>query len=262
MGIFDFNSGKKISTSRARGKPPLFGNYGYQKHAKNTRIKDSVGFNKKVRDVHWDKLMQKTGKANFKTRSGEVVGKRESKKIVADMIKKADYRGLSGQQIKKKLVRDHGMKYKDAGIIARAATYYYHEPEIVGPTRKEIEEQERLERKRKERNVLMSVMSREDEEGTVGSFRDRRNAKNAIKSSVESEDSSRLGVEQRKYKIGSKEFSEGDFRGRKMPRASATDQADSAAVAGGYGVKTPDKLGKIGRSTEGVAPLGFRKGVK
>jgi len=264
MGIFDFNSGKKITTSRDRGKPPLFGNYGYQKHAKSTRIKDSVVFNKKVRDVHWDKLMQKTGKANFKTRSGEIIGKRESKKIITDMIKKAGYRGLSGQQIKNKLVREHGMRYSDAGTIARVATYHYYEPEIVGPTWKEIKEQEKMERKRRERNVLEAVIGREREEGAVDTFHDRRNAKNIIKSSMEGEDSSRLNIKQREYKVVSAKegVSTGDFRGRKTPRVSASGQANAAAVAGGYGAKVPDKLGNVGRKLGGVAPLGFKKGIK
>ncbi len=111
------------------GKPPTFGNYGFTKHADKTRITGGkVGFSNKVSNVKWDKMMQNTGKSTFKTRSGEAIKARETKEMVAKMVAKAGGRGLSGKQIKQKLVRDHGMKYKDAGDIARAATYHYFEP--------------------------------------------------------------------------------------------------------------------------------------
>ncbi|RLC38771.1 hypothetical protein DRH27_01430 [Candidatus Falkowbacteria bacterium] len=248
MGIIDFVSGKKITVSQARGKPPLFQGYNYQKHAKNTRIKDSIGFNKKVSDVRWNKLMQKTGQANFKTKGGEVIDRGEAKKMVASMIKKSDFKGLSGQQIKKKLVREHGMRYSDAGTIARAATYHYYDPPAEGPTWKEIKAQEKQDRKRKERNVLMSVMSREDEEGVVDRFRDRRNAKNAIKRDIEGETSERINAKNMEYGIAAlsnEAVSTGDFRGRKTPRASAADMVGAAAVAGGIGAKEMNKSGKV-----------------
>ena len=118
------------------GKPPSFGKFGFTKHAHKTRVSGGkVGFFNKVK---WDKMMQNSGRSTFKTRSGDVVKARATKKIVAEMIEKAGGRGLSGKQIKQKLVRDHGMKYKDAGDIARAATYHYYEPPPEGKTPAQI----------------------------------------------------------------------------------------------------------------------------
>lgn len=216
------------------GKPPTFGNFGFTKHAHKTRVTGGkTGFSNKVSNVKWDKMMQNSGRSTFKTRGGETIKARETKTIVAEMVAKAGGRGLSGKQIKQKLVRDHGMKYKDAGDIARAATYHYYEP----PPDDGISPEDAL------RNVRASIQSGKMAKGikndSMGArLKDKKKRGGATQAS-DVEDYSRLGIsdeEGHQASVGGQVISLDDARKKK--EASANTQSGEESTFGQSGKET------------------------
>lgn len=140
MGIiFDFSTGKKITPQQASAKPPIFGRYGFQRHAKKTKITGGkVGFHNKITNVAWDKTVRQSGKNVFTTKDGKKMTAKQVKQEVGELVGQAGSKGISGQLLKKKLVRKLGMKYKDADIITRAATYHFYKPEGMGTSKEDI----------------------------------------------------------------------------------------------------------------------------
>lgn len=142
MGVLGFGSNPQTppSTGAKTGQRPTFGKYKFYTHAKETKIKGGkVGFFNKVSNVKWDKMMSQSGKKEFLVERGkEKVTAREMKRQVANIIEQYGGKGITGKALKVKLVRKYGMKYKDADIVARAATYQYHVPEPEGPSREDF----------------------------------------------------------------------------------------------------------------------------
>jgi len=228
------------------GKPPSFGKFGFTKHAHKTRVTGGkVGFFNKVSNVKWDKMMQNSGRSTFKTRSGEVVKARATKKIVAEMIEKAGGQGLSGKQIKQKLVRNYGMKYKDAGDIARAATYHYYEP----PPDEGISGEDRLRNVRAGRFIFEKEA--EENQGMAEKLlqgrMDKKKRRGKIKETLTSEKvyKEHLGIEGEEYR---------EYAGGEKKKVGLSDDKFSASAntpSGGQatiGQKRDEKTVGVGGS--------------
>jgi len=121
--------GKKMSLSK----------YKYAKQASDVRLKGAERFGKELSDFAAEKKFRQLGKTKFKTRGGDTIRSREIKGIVKEELKKAGIRGLSGKQLRERLVKKHGLKYEDTKDIVKAVTHHKYVPPQEGPTEAEIQ---------------------------------------------------------------------------------------------------------------------------
>ena len=224
INISSYFGGKPKQTGTP-GVKPSWHEYKFGKHASNVAIKGGkVGFFNDVSNLKWDNLLiTKSGKREFKINRGkDKITTRELKKEIGKMLEKSSGQRYTGKRLKEHLVKKMGMKYQDADLVARAATYHYYEAPPEGPSKEDIA---------RRINAIRATA------GMADNLNSKRLG-SRVKKDAEESFSTRLNVKGREYKtsaaVGSTTMSEDDVRkDGKSDYAAQDKQTGTAAIGGG-----------------------------
>ncbi len=211
----------RFATSSS-GKTVRLVNYKFQE-AKDTRLPGSVvNFQRKVSDIKFrEALKQKLAQKEILLRSGEKKDFQGIRKDVEEIIKKGSNIGLSGRQIKEKLVKKYGYSYQDAEKIVLATTHFFYSPP-----------EEELPPERVKALIRQSRMASELH-GSMATSIKKGKSRDSIKKRTK-EDYTRLGIsdkEGHKASIGGRVISFDEARASKEKAVSAQATAGGVASA-------------------------------
>ena len=224
-------------------------------HARKTKIKAGEGtFSKQVSNEKWKKMIRSGGKKEFKLLRGENKGQIlkdvDLKKEVGKILKQRAGSGITGKELKMKLVRKVGMGFKDAETIARAATLHYYEPPKEGISPKDAL---RNVRASAQSANMTKDMAKDIKESSMGAEQKKNRAKGGAAQASETAYADRLGVEGIKHKatVGGEEMETGisdkessasaNTPGGGKASVDAVEHGAAASIGAGTGQKQEKK---------------------
>jgi hypothetical protein len=160
-------------------------------------------------------------------RSGEKKDFQDIRKDIEEIIKKGSNTGLSGRQIKEKLVKKYGYSYQDAEKIVLATTHFFYSPPEEG-----------LPPERVKALIRQSRMASELH-GSMATSIKKAKSKDSIKKRTK-DDYTRLGISDvkgHKASVGGRVISLDEARANK-------EKVVSAQVSAGVTSAQTDKTGK------------------